>query len=373
MTAPYAAKAAELIRGSLRHEVAVTAQLGGADPFVLPAEDVTVTMSEDWAPYVQADIKLSVPARAQLDALDPRLNCRLRIDAGYTYPDNQTDVHLLADLDLRSRDDTRPDNMLGLEAASAEARAQDYRAMWLTNIPLTGLNEAAAWALDFTSRPGTPKILSAFGPRSFTSNLEGLAVEIGQDMWSILDGLAARTGTRIWCDEYRNWRIDWRPSLAGTPALHLTHGEAGTLVHTSDKLDREEWYNAAIVRHRWSDDAGAHEVTGYAQVVGGDMSVDAVGRRCYLEASDTPINQAGADMAASTRLDNLVSRGRRLTVTAIAAYWLRPGMTICITLPNGDEGVQLVQSVSFRPAEGLMTVVTRQPSNATITNKKEKI
>lgn len=374
MTNPYASKIGTLISSNLRHEATVTAVTRAGERIGLDVEDggLTVTLDESWSPYAQASLTAAIPSsQATLDKLDPKLLVRLEIDAGYTYPDNQTELRPLARLAFRRRTVSRPANTLTVAAASGEARTQDHRLMWNTGVSRAGVNEAATWLirrdLDVTGDPFT--FGSDFPPGTAAAALADFEVLLGDPCWKGLDDLATRTDKRIYCDELGTWRITARPGVSGAgPVEHtLTVGEAGTVLEAETELDREEWYNAVILRYRWvGPDKIERVVYGRAEVVDGAYSSYTVGRRAYFEEYESPISQGGADAAAATKLRNLVTRGRSLKLSAIAAYWLRPGMTVSVTLPTGAPELQIVRRVDFQPLTGRMSLETRQPINVTI-------
>ena len=375
MTAPYKAKVAELITGSLRHEVAVTAvtRTGARYPLDVTDGDLSVTFAEDWAPYGQVKITAAIPADQEtLDVLDPRLNCQLEILAGYTYPDTERDVWPLGTFGLRSRPASRPAGTLSLNAATDEARAQDYKIIWSgSGISRAGLNEAATWCIGYALAPAVPQIISEFPAGSFADDLDNLEINVGEDLWNALDDIAGRTGARIYCDEHGVWRIVARPELAGTPAHTLETGPAGTIVSTDADLSREDgWANAVVVRHRWTPEGAPGEISvqGYAGAASGPYAISAVGYCTYFEAGETPITTAQANKKAATRLKNLITRGRALELTSIAAYWLRPGMTVLSELPTGEPEKLIVQSITFHPLTGLMDLKMRQPLDVIITS-----
>lgn len=359
-----------LLEGPLGHRCTVTAHPVNADPFTLDVEtgSLKVAFSEDWAPFAQVDLSLPAADPDVLDLLDPRKNCRISVAAGYVYPGGQQDLQPLADVGLRERPVQRPADVVDLKAASDEARAQDYRLMWNAAFPRTGINEAVRWLLGFALAPDKPVLRSDYRDGWQASALDEIDAEPGTDVWSILDDIAARGEVRIWCDEERVWRIGPRSAWASDTSLELTVGENGTLIRTDSGLSRETWYNAAVLRYRWRNAAG-DDVTRYgrARVTGGEYSVQEVGARVYSEEIERPVSQAAADAAAASRVKILSTRGRSLSLTAGAAYWLRPGHTVRVQLPTGPAEKHLVQSVTFQPHEGLMDLVTRQPQNAQIT------
>lgn len=360
----------ELLPHPLRHLYSVTVVPAAADPFDLTVEhgSLSVTFSEDWAPFAQVEFQSPVTDADVLDLMDPRTNCRVLVHAGYEYPGGREDVLPLADVGLRERPVSRPANLMTVRAASDEARAQDYRLMWSGNLNRSGVNEAAEWLLRFALAPETPVIRSDFPAGSKAAALADMEADIGDDAWSLLDDVAARAGVRIWCDENRVWRIEARAERTSWTSLDLTVGAAGTVVTSDSSLTREEWYNAAVLRYRWQDAARNEYVRiGRARVEdGGPYSVTEVGAKVYFEERERPASQAGADAAAVSRLRTLVTRGRSLSLTAGAAYWLRPGHTVRVKLKTGNWTNHLVQSVKFRPHEGLMDLVTRLPENVNI-------
>lgn len=372
MTAPYSTELLELITGDLKHTAAVTVHPLTGDPYELDLENgsLSVTFSEDWAPYVQTNIGAAVPTlQSELDRLDPRQACRIGIDVGYEFPDGSSEIFPLADLMLRTRDVKRPSSMVDLTAASNEAMTQDYT--WRSDFPLmptTGINEAVSWCLEYSSIPFGYNLSSSFPAGAYASYLTELAIGWGDSMWRMLDEIASRTGRRIFCDEFGLWRIRYRATTTGTSQISLTVGENGTLLDTTTSLTREDWYNEVVVLHEWRDSAGVDQrAFGSASVTSGPFRTGAVGWKSTVLKSDRPISFDTAKAMAVTKLENLVTRGRSLRLTAIAAYWLRPGHTITVQLPTGEPELYLIQSITFHPLSGLMDITTRQPLDVTIT------
>lgn len=370
MTAPYLPEAAERVRQSLEHVGKVTVHPIASEPFELHPESLSIQFSEDWSPHIQANLSAIVPlSQAHLDALDGRAACRLSIDAGYVYQDRVRDVNLLADLGLRTRDVDRPANTMDLTAASDEARAQDY--LDFTNVtrpPTTGLNELVDYLANYSIQPEAYTLNSEFGPGHAAAELADLEVPTGTSYWDVMDDAGSRTGTWIYCDTARTWRITQRETATAAPAAALTVGKDATLTSTRTTLGRDGWYNAVIVRHTWTDSAGTDRTAyGRARVSSGPLSVYTVGYKTKLIERSTPATAAQADRSAETACRSLASRGRSLSLTAIAAYWLRPGHTIAVTLSTGGTEHHLIKSVQFDPLAGLMTIETRQPLTADIT------
>ena len=368
---PYTPDIEDRVRRDIRHHHRVSAVPVGGLETALEVQHGTleVQFSEDWSPHIQAKLTAKVSDDADLlDLLDPRAGCRLVIDAGYILPGNVEDVHLLADVGLRSREVKRPDNTVVLSALSDEARAQDYVLQWgAQRMPTTGVPEAVRWLAGYALLPEVPVVVSDFPNGHKASALTDFMLDVGSDLWNPMEDIAARADLWVHCDGERRWRIRSRPQTGGTVAHRLEVGQSGTLLSTDSTLSRDTFYNAAVLEYRWKDAAGIERtVYGRAQVSTGDYSVHRAGYKTFFQRYERPITQAQADAAAATRVRNLVTRGRSLSLTAAAAYWLRPGMTAAVTLPTGSAEPHIVQSITFQPSNGLMSLTTRQPLNVTI-------
>lgn len=386
MTGPYRAEIVELIAEPIRHEVTVTAEPRTGSAFELDVDtdsaDLSITFSEDWAPFAQVSATAAIPEAAQLDRLDARTGCRITIGAGYVYADGTREVFPLADVGLRTRPVKRPSNTLGITASSNEARAQDYRFAWNPSMDRAGVNEAARALFDTAFGIGQYTLVSDLPAKAEAASLAEYDVKLADDLWSGLDDLAGRTGTRIYCDEAGIWRITERRSAAGTIAHELADGAHGTLIESDADLSREGWYNSVVLVYRWTEELPdgtntdgtpktkdkAYIRYGRASVKTGEFDVSAIGRKTYFEEFEgRRISEATANKVAAAKLRNLVTRGRSYNVTAVAAYWLRPGMTVSLKLPTGEPDRHLIQSITFRPLEGTMQITTRQPITGEIT------
>lgn len=365
-------QAAEHLPVSVRHEVEVTAVRGTLSRRLDVEADggsVEVTLAEDWAPYAQVKVTIPAPSDETLldELLDPRRNCRLHVRAGYTYPDNITEMGLLADVGLRERPLSRPADTLALDGGSAEYRAQDYRALYWEGMERAGITEAVSWLAGFAE--AAPRIRSDFPARHGAAQLAEIEVNLGDDYWSLMADAAVRTNTRVWCDETGEWRVAARVDHVSAPVHRMAVGAGGTITGSTANLSRDEWFNSVLLEYRWSDqDGNQHIVYGRALAVSGPFAVAAVGHKTHHERIERPISQATADRAAAAKLRTLISRGRSRVLTGGAAYWMRPSDTVSVLLPTGDEELAVVQSVRFTPLNGLMQVTTREPLDVQITN-----
>lgn len=368
MSLSWYSRAPEHLPVSVRHEVSATVTEGGRT-YDLDLKDVQVTFSEDWSPYAQVSLTIPVPADPVLldEVLDPRRDSRILVRAGYTYPDGTHQIADLADVGVRERPLRRPADEIALDAGSAEYRAMDYRAMYWADMERAGINEAITWLAGYAQN--SPRISSEMPARHGAAQLAEIDVSIGDTYWSLMQEAAQRTNTRVWCDERNVWRIAPRVERTGTPVHRLAVGHGGTITDTLANLRRDEWYNSVLLEYNWRNATPEREervLYGRALATTGPFAVGTAGYRTYYEKRERPIGQWSANNAAAAMLRTLISRGRTRTITAGAAYWLRPGDTVTVALPTGEEEPHIVQSVTFRPMEGLMDVTTRQPLDVTI-------
>lgn len=123
------------------------------------------------------------------------------------------------------------------------------------------------------------------------------------------------------------------------------------------------------MRHTWRDAAGVDQtVIGYYR----DPDPAIVSHRTVVIERDTPSNEPLARSAATAIQQRMTARGRAThTITAPAAFWLRPGSLVLLELPTaqaepgraGNNGPRaVVGSITFRASDGSMTVTTRAVS-----------
>ena len=359
--APYSEDTPALLTRSLTQVVRAWLLPPTGDPIALEIERCQFGWDEARAPRVTASLTARVPTdQTVLDLFDPRAGARVAIHAGYVRPGTGTeDVQPVADLGLRARVVTRPGNTLELDAASDEAQVIDASPVF----GVTAAGISTTWAILNTLRSVIPAT-----DWNSVGDPGGGAVTVSDvtDIWSTIDDLADRINFDIYDDGMRGWRCYARPVLAGTPAHELVVGQDGTLITSTASLDRDTWFNAVTLRYVWRNGAGVEQmVTATRAVTAGTYAVTGpAGRRTYTEDRAVATTQAAANAAADAILARFLSRSRTYQLRAIAAYWLRPGMTVTVQLPLGDPESHLVAAVSFDPIAGTMDLRTRLPDNA---------
>jgi len=364
MPGAYLETARDAITESLEH--LATFECAGVQ---LDVQSASLSFDEFKTPHVQLTLTCSIPeSAADLAALDPRLNVRVRMTAGYRYPGDIEDTALIADLLLDDRDVSRPSGIMQLVAQSDERTVQDFgggitSTIFQTNAEAFNSIRTLIWS----ALPNTPTQDDGTRMTGWVGT-EPYVVKPGQDPLDAITDIADRAGD-WWVrdDGLRTWRITKRPALTGSPVHHVAVGEDGTVVQSDARLGRAEWANTVLVRHIWKDASNVErEATGYAEVTSGPYAVNAVGRKVLVVERDYAGTTSTAQMAARSLVKRAVSRGRSLTITAHSAYWLRPGNTITVQLVTGPEELHLVSSVTFDLPSGLMTITTRQPDDVSI-------
>lgn len=359
--APFSDDTAAKVGESLRHVVTLEAVTAGGTAYALDLEDGTLTFDERTAPRVELVATGPVPELAALEALDPRLGARVHLSAGYVLPGGARDVHQLVDLGLRRRRVRRPDNVLELVARSDEALAVDNSPVWGASVSASSPGAAIA------------ALIRQAVPDATVSNqlVDDTATSVSDiaDRWTTVEDIADNFDADVYDNGLRTFVVEPRPTLASRASAVLRVGPGGTIIDSDAALDRDDFANVVKVRYRWTDAAGKDwTVVGIATHPNtSPLGPANAGARVLSVDRETPATTASANKVATTLLKRAVSRSRSYTLSAVSAYWLRPGHTATVLLPTGGQERHLVSSVRFDLAAGRMTVNTRLPDDATTT------
>lgn len=365
MTAPFASSAAQLVRTSHTQVVRARVVDAAGDPVTdLDVEAGRLSFDERRAPRVVLELDSVVPAGEDtLAAIDGRRGARVVVDAGYLQPGTLLeDVHTVADLALVDRVVDRPGNVMRLTAESDERLFIDAGPpSAAVKISVSGAGTADAMRALIADQLPAARIVNTYpaGPQTTFDQL-------GEDPWQALDTLADTIDADVYDDGLRTWRIEPRPTLSPVASHQLAVGAAGTILTSSTTLSRggtdaEGWYNHVELLFTDTDQFGtSYAALGSAQQATGPYGTGTT-RRKYLERREQRLTAAQAQAAAEAKLRRTLSRGRSFTLSALAAWWLRPGHTVTVRLPTGPQERHLVQSVTFDLAAGRMTLTTRLP------------
>lgn len=361
ITAPFQASSGQLL--AVPHRNIVRAQLThpswGVVDLDLDADQghrLAVTFDESSAPRARAELSCPLPTQP----IDPRQGVRLGVSVGYQDGQAQLpeDVQELVDLVVRTASPSwsAAGAVLDVSASGDESLVID--ASPAVSESTTGATHAAAiGALLNKSLSPAPELLATVTGASVT-------VDTIEDRWNALVDLADGIGAQLYDDGLRTWHLDPTPDTVSTRPHHeLAVGVGGTVIEPSRTLTRDDWHNYVRIRYRWRNPAGAdQQIIGTSYVTTGPYRITGpAGRRILTVDRDVTTTQTRANLAARSILTRTLSRGDVLELRAVAAYWLRPGMTVDVTLPTGQVLRHLVARVSFDVLAGTMTVATRLP------------
>lgn len=364
MTGLYQADTPALLTRTLTHRVTALLATAAGDVLPLDLEAARTTFDGSRTPRVTARLTCRLPTdQSLLDRIDPRTATRVVLSAGYARPDGLDDVQPIADLALRSRYADRPSDTLEVALAGDEALFADGGPAAGITVNQSSLVNAIRFCVEDVLGPQTWNV---------TASSAGAAINeytADTDRVDLVNDYRDRIGADVYVDEARVWNIANAPALAATPNHTMTVGAAGTITASNAGLDREldgpdGWYNRVYLLYRWRDAGGVEQTVATSRsVTTGPYSVTGNLRTLRVERKvATTLAQAGT--VAANMVARTVTRGRTFTVTGVAAYWLRPGMTVAVQLPIGGLELHLVTAVTFDHFAGLMTVTTRLPDNA---------
>ena len=366
LTRDYRSESMELITQTHRQDYFGTIKLTeGTAVTLLSVVDGEVKFSEDWSPRMQA--KLTVANNFSLDQLqriDPRVQRRLEIHAGYYHPGNVPDVHLLAAGQLEERLASSPGDMIELTLSNAETATQECR--WLAATvtrSFPGVIEALTYFIGYANAPYFFALDTDIPPVYRPDLTNAMQIETGVSMWDLIDTLTQSAGLRVYVGDDGRWHVGRKTTLAGLTRAFLTQTERGTVTTADDVLSRAGYYTAAAIKYTWTDGTTDREITGTWAPAPAPGIERGAGQKTYFDERPGPISQAAANETARLTVASLSTRGASYVLEAVAAYWLREGDTVQVRLLTGVDVRHIVKEVTFHLAAGTMTVITREPTN----------
>lgn len=371
-TDPFSPAVADLITGPHQVAATLTATTPGYPALTLAVTGGRLAWDDSRSPRVQGSITVALPDDpTALDVLDPRRPVRVAVTITYTLPDGTPDAHQVVNLGLRDRTVRRPDADITLSLASDEALAID-----------AAPNAAEGYDGGTGSEPDTVTI--ANGPAFIRTLIENLVYPVApafvitapvapvewpygnpRDYWDAITDIADQLNVDVYDQGDRTFRIAPRRAIASSSVLALTTGPGGTILASESSISRDDWANFVALRYEWTPSTtlgNTRREYGSARVNSGPYNVS-LGYRNYAEQRAMPTTRAAANNVAAALLGRMLSRSQGLRVTAVAAWWVRPGHTITVTLPTTAQERHLVAAVEFDLSEMTMTVTTRLPDN----------
>lgn len=374
ITDPYPPEIEELLAEPLQHLYRVTVLPASGPEFdVIPVDTLDLTYDMDWSPYAQARLTVQTPEDpAQRDALDARLGTRVRLVAGYRHAGAEF-LDTLATLRVESTDSPYPGTTTDLTLHGAELIPQNRNTLKegdsaVDNYKdLTGLDPFIRSFINRGYEPGPkPVIVSTIPPAPWWSELVADYMGSGETYWAAIEGPAGAAGVRVYDDGTGTWHIDHLPAISSTIAARLKTGPGGTITSADRSTNLAEWHNHVSLQYDWTDKTtgAANSVSGVAYVASGPYAALNGETRGYARYySGTKVSLDYARGRAVRLLAKFLRRGRYRSLTAAAAYWLRPGHTIEYRIGADAWATALVSAVTFSPLTGSMSVSTTRPED----------
>lgn len=360
------------------------------DDIELHVIEVEATLDETFAPYARARIVIGLPGDDILALLDPRTGARITL----TLYQEFGDVYMLSALTTAwPLPSTLAEITTAYQGATLATLTEQYRNELNPNAALSGstrpmnlgvrslevdhrtarvtieLASDEAILLDYAPSGTAPIVL---GLTSVRDTVEHVLGEIGATLvagtlddtveaeattwnpgvngWDFVEPLVQKSGLRLWCDEFRQWRLD--ETLAIRPgAVVLT--QTGTLTEATDTLSRDvdEWCDAVVIRYEWTDGAGARQIAYDSAVApGGGSKVRLVVK------PDTRYPGPGAAVYVLRRT---AGKGRVVDVEAINDYLASPGVACVISIPNAPTQTGVISGVTWRQPADEMRIKSR--------------
>lgn len=353
----------------------------------LSVTTAAVTLDESWAPYAQANLTISMPEIATVNALDPREDVRIQLILTQEYglsepistltdlfggddiadmttawgglflyevttqfytPFNSFGVRAGArrifDLTLRERRLNHADGTIDLSLSSDEGLLQDYALVATSSqtAASTAVRQTVSNVLALIGRELEP------GTEDGTFDADAGIWEPGQSAWEYLQPLVQAPGLRLYCDEKRKWYLV--EDQAETPgSINLSY--IGTMTQASDVISRDslDWYDAVVCKYEYVDGSGntiieydTASTTGFSKVL--------------TLTFDTAKPGAGQ---ASRILQRAQGKGRVNDIRAMSDYTATPGMLATIAMPDTDSQIGNLAAITWSFPDDEMDVTTR--------------
>jgi len=324
--------------------------------------ELAVSFSLGWSPYAQASLTVKTPATAAERAvLDGRLRTYVSISLGYAFDAATTDMNEAVRLRIRDVVEDVIAGTMKITLQGHEMDAQDavWSKDWNGLIPRAGVREAIEYILAQSFNGPVTIYNPGYGLGYRPDLVADVNPNEGDNIWSIVSGIANSAGLKLWHDGGYTWKLLPRYNTTGdTYATMLRTGKTGTITSITRSLSRTEWFNEARLVFVDMKDGLGRPMIGRASVTTGPYSFREVGMKAYSRTVTGYANALAADTAARAFLKTLSARGTTYTIQAAAAYWIRPGMIVPIKTGRGPYERQLVESVTYTPLNGLMTLDT---------------
>ena len=356
----------DLIRESVRHVVRVQTRDKAQVFRDLDVITAAVDYDEQRVPQIQATVTCVLPDDYEyLLQLDPRTHgARVIISAGYGFPGEDDDIHPLADLVIRERNIDRPENTMTLNLQSEESLFIDAAPGTVGVFAVSSGGPVALAQQTIAEKIPNPTFQVLPGAEGYDG---GYGLQ-GSDAYDVVQSALDTIGVQFYNDGVLG-RYVFAPAAQIVEPVHhdLRVGAAGTLIDTQVSLTRgSDWANHVVIRFGDVENAdpalGQDPREGQARIADGPFACTNGNDKVFFEERrETYVGAAEADQITKSVLLRRITYGRSMVLTAVAAYWLRPRMSVTIQLPTGITEYHLVSAVQFDLAAGTMQLKTRLP------------
>lgn len=350
-----------------QHLARVEFDLGdGLEPFAVT--DVTVTIDEERAPYISADITLPfVPGLQWLDPTDRVLwgnvvltRRRSRVDkirdltrryrdkllsfiTGLFQGDEVEDLTESLHHDYDGVTPPRPDyvrtfrltlrsvsidyaaDVMRMTMTSGEAVLMDHSLMDTGGRRVDGATLAAK-VDELLSLSGGVLVDPPTGTPADSAIGDEAQWGTGQTAWDCAQAMTRTHRYQLWCDDAGEFHLARTRTAPAAFALYAGSGPSRSITNVTEERTRDDgWANAVLVEHRF-DDGSAYDVA--VQNVGWPHKL----RRIEIERGGNlrPITTG----RAQATLDTIAGRHLALEVLAVNDYTLNPGGSAVIDTPR---------------------------------------
>jgi hypothetical protein len=364
-----------------RHDI--TASILGND---IPVIDASITLDENWSPYVQATLTAPIPDDQIIDLLDPRTNPHVNLFVSKNYGQSEKLYRITNDYVNKKLSDltsvwsgkviqdfsnfyyiayntfgyknseeraftlaVREINInyvrseLSITLSSDEGLLLDYArvANTIYTSPSTSVRTITQYVLSFIGATLEP------GIADFTIPVGSAVWEPGQTAYDYLEPLVQAGALRLFCDEKRNWYLV--PDNYDVPgSVNLSYTETLTDAATTISRESIEWYDAVVIKYEYVDSSG-NTIIQYD-------SAGAPGTKVLTLTYNSKYPGAGA---AARVLQRAEGRGRVNSIAAVNDYAVTPGISCSLTMPNADTQIGNVSAVTWELPGDTMSITTR--------------
>lgn len=344
MTAPFSSQALTDLPTTLETTAKVYATTRtGTQLLDLEVENLSWTLDEAWAPSASLSVTAVRPTDPRI--LDPRKGVRIVLELGYRYMGGDLDQHKVADLLLVNW--TSDGETIQITAVDDALMLQEWvrlsgTVMYPMGTPIVQVIEA-----QIAASVGRVALIETINRVTLA---EPLTIGPSTNLSGLISALADQANVWVRCDPLRVWRISDRPSAVGASVVQVTTGPVGITTAIEDGMSRVAWANAVSLEFDGEQFA-------FYDYPAGPMGTGELGIVAQVDRVAAPWpGTIAATEAARARLARAFTRGDAQSLTALAAWWVRPGDTI--TTPDLERVI--VSKVNFTFPESLMQVETRK-------------